>query len=44
LNQEAAEFFSDKWLSTWFPVYTVWVVFLVVGAGNSFKKNGSSQN
>jgi len=30
-KRSSAEFFSDQWWSAWFPGYTVWLIFLVLG-------------
>ena len=32
---------SDVWWSAWFPIYMVWVVFLIIGIGLSRKNNGA---
>lgn len=44
LKQVAAEFFSNQWWSTWFPAYIVWLVFLIIGIGTSYKKVSSNKN
>jgi hypothetical protein len=31
LKKVEAEYFSDKWWSVWFPSYTVWLTFTVIG-------------
>lgn len=31
LNQPAANFFSERWWSDWFPAYTAWPVMLTIG-------------
>jgi uncharacterized membrane protein len=39
-KKDAAQFFTDQWWSLWFPTYTVWLVFLIVGlAGGGQKKS-----
>jgi hypothetical protein len=35
-RKSAAGFFSTGWWSQWFPSYTVWLVFLIIGIGNEF--------
>lgn len=30
LNHADSAFFSDKWWSTWFPIYLLLIVFLIV--------------
>jgi hypothetical protein len=44
LNQDAAVFFSERWWFSWFPAYIPWIVFLIIGAGNSFKKIEGTQS
>ena len=44
LAKDAAVFFSEQWWSSWFYSYIVWVVFLIIGVGVSFKKNVSTQH
>jgi len=43
-KKSSAEFFSEQWWSAWFPGYTIWLIFLVlgfvIGAG---KDNASRQ-
>jgi hypothetical protein len=31
LKRHSAEYFSPDWWSTWFPNYTIWFTFSVVG-------------
>jgi hypothetical protein len=31
LKKAEAEYFSDKWWSVWFPSYTVWLIFTIIG-------------
>ena len=42
-KKTSAEFFSDQWWSSWFPTYTVWFVFLILGLGSRGKKNGGGE-
>jgi len=30
-RKTSAEFFSDQWWSAWFPGYTVWLIFVILG-------------
>jgi hypothetical protein len=30
-KKAAAEYFSDKWWSNWFPSYIVWLTFTIIG-------------
>ena len=39
-KKTSAEFFSDQWWSSWFPTYTVWVVFLILGIASHCRKSG----
>jgi hypothetical protein len=38
-KKTSAQFFSEQWWSSWFPTYTVWLVFLIVGLASRNKKN-----
>ncbi len=38
LNQYVLGVGGDAWWSAWFPLYLVWLVFLVIGVGLSRKK------
>jgi hypothetical protein len=42
-KKTSAEFFSDQWWSSWFPTYTVWLVFLILGIASRGKKNGGGE-
>ena len=43
LNQDAATYFSEKWWSSWFPNYSVWIVFFIIGVAKYFNKTKSEQ-
>ena len=34
LKKAAAEYFSDKWWSDWFPSYIVWLTFTIIGVAS----------
>jgi hypothetical protein len=43
-KKSTAEFFSEPWWSTWFPGYTVWLIFLGLGlAARCGGKNGADK-
>ena len=43
-KQSSAEFFSEQWWSSWFPTYTVWLVFLSSALETAQRKATAERN
>ncbi|MCK5904466.1 MAG: hypothetical protein KAG86_04215 [Gammaproteobacteria bacterium] len=37
-HKESALFFNHQWWSSWFPAYTIWLIFLIIKIGIKVKE------